>query len=47
LIPYVLDYKKWERHFADVYERRVRPDHKVAQTLEMAKSELARGKERK
>jgi hypothetical protein len=43
----VLDYKKWERHFADVFERRVRPDHKVAQTLEMAKSELARGKESK
>ena len=27
-IPYVPDHKKWEQHFADVSEGRVRPDHK-------------------
>jgi hypothetical protein len=72
--PYVPDYTKWEQHFTDVWEGRVRADHRgrylvgrgarwrpnshkvdadtpkielvtpVAQTLEMAKSELARQK---
>ena len=66
-VPYIADHKKWEQHFVDVSERRVRPDHKgryivgsgsrwrptsevpkvelvtpVAQTIEMAKSELKR-----
>lgn len=63
-MPYVPDHKKWEQHFSDLSEGRVRPDHKgryivgsgtqwrsetpqvqlvtpLAQTLEMAKSELA------
>ena len=73
-VPYVPDYKKWEQHFTDVLEVRVRADRRgqylvgsgarwrphtrkvepdtpkvelvtpVAQTLEMAKSELARQK---
>ena len=73
-VPYVPDYRKWEQHFTDVLEVRVRADRRgqylvgsgarwrphtqkvepdtpkvelvtpVAQTLEMAKSELARQK---
>lgn len=27
-VPYVPDYKKWEQHFKDISEGRVRPDHK-------------------
>ena len=27
-IPYVPDFKKWEQHFVDISEGRVRPDHK-------------------
>ena len=27
-VPYVPDFKKWEQHFVDLSEGRVRPDHK-------------------
>jgi hypothetical protein len=27
-VPYVPDFAKWERHFKDISEGRVRPDHK-------------------
>ena len=27
-VPYVPDFKKWEQHFVDISEGRVRPDHK-------------------
>lgn len=27
-IPYVPDFKKWEQHFIDISQGRVRPDHK-------------------
>lgn len=27
-VPYVPDFKKWEQHFIDISEGRVRPDHK-------------------
>jgi hypothetical protein len=27
-VPYVPDYKKWEQHFTDVLEGRVRADHR-------------------
>ena len=27
-MPYVPDLKKWEQHFVDISEGRVRPDHK-------------------
>ena len=27
-VPYVPDFKKWEQHFRDISEGRVRPDHK-------------------
>lgn len=27
-VPYIPDHKKWEQHFVDVFEGRVRPDHK-------------------
>jgi hypothetical protein len=27
-VPYVPDFKKWEQHFEDISEGRVRPDHK-------------------
>ncbi len=27
-VPYVPDYKKWEQHFSDLSEGRVRVDHK-------------------
>ena len=27
-VPYIPDFKKWEQHFIDISEGRVRPDHK-------------------
>ena len=27
-VPYVPDFKKWEQHFIDIGEGRVKPDHK-------------------